>query len=192
MDYGWSSTEQVRFLSKVQERLAHPARNSCWKWKPCLDFSSVVFFKSCRINSKYWNNVCLRKSVRLEWVCMTSEGAFALFHVDNCPHLNRTPTIGNNWHVASAVLGEIWGCTRPQTGCPFHQLERWLPVGAGAEGGLLHCYLVCWSKWCVEIPFFSPLASLFSLFRLPRSRRRGITSWEPSVMDPKQRLTALQ
>lgn len=78
-------------------------------------------------------------------VCMTSEGEFALFHVDNCPHLNRTPTIGSNWHVASAVLGEIWGCTRPQTGCPFHQLERRFPMGGGGRGrstSLLPCLLI--------------------------------------------------
>lgn len=89
-------------------------------------------------------------------VCMTSEEAFALFHVDNCPHLNRTPTIGSNWHVASAVLGEIWGCTWPQTGCPFHQLECRLPVGGGGRGrstSLLPCLLI--KMMCAD-PLFLP------------------------------------
>lgn len=96
--------------------------------------------------------------------CMisASAGPFArpslLFHVDNCPHLNHRPTIGSNWHVALAVLGEIWECIRPRTGCPFHQLESCLLVGWGAGGGLPHCYLVSWSKWFVEILFlFTPL-----------------------------------
>lgn len=64
-----------------------------------------------------------------------SAGAFArpslLFHADNCPHLNHGPTIGSNWHVALAVLGEIWEHTRPRTGCPFHQLESCLLMGRG-------------------------------------------------------------
>lgn len=64
-----------------------------------------------------------------------SASAFAkpslLFHADNCPHLNHSPTIGSNWHVAWAVLGEIWRCARPRTGGPFHQLESCLLAGRG-------------------------------------------------------------
>ena len=92
-----------------------------------------------------------------------SAGAFArpslLSQADNCPHLNHRPTIGSNWHIALAVLGEIWGCIRPRTGCPFHQLESCLLVGRGRGGGLPHCYLVSWSKWFVEIPSLSLLVS---------------------------------
>ena len=92
-----------------------------------------------------------------------SAGAFArpslLSQADNCPHLNHRPTIGSNWHIALAVLGEIWGCIRPRTGCPFHQLESCLLVGRGRGGGLPHCYLVSWSKWFVEIPSLSSLVS---------------------------------
>lgn len=79
----------------------------------------------------------LAKSTILYCCCMisASAGAFArpslLFHADNCPHLNHRPTIGSNWHVALAVLGEIWECIRPRTGCPFHQLEGCLLVGRG-------------------------------------------------------------
>ncbi len=115
--------------------------------------------------------------------CMisASAGAFArpslLFHTDNCPHLNHRPTIGSNWHVALAVLGEIWECIRPRTGCPFHQLESCLLVGRGCRGGgsLPHCYLVSWSKWFVGDPF-----SLHSSRppRLPLSRHWGITVCE--------------
>lgn len=93
-----------------------------------------------------------------------SAGAFArpslLSQVDNCPHLNHRPTIGSNWHIDLAVLGEIWGCIRPRTGCPFHQLESCLLVGRGRGGGLPHCYLVSWSKWFVESPSLSSLLSL--------------------------------
>lgn len=83
---------------------------------------------------------------------MTSAGALArpslLFHVDNCPHLKHKPTIGSNWHVALAVLGEIWGCVWPRTGCPFHQLEGCLLVRRGwgvwwgGSTSLLPCLLI--------------------------------------------------
>lgn len=85
-----------------------------------------LFSESVQAQSTMWRCCC---------VISASAAAFArpslLFHADNCPHLNHRPTIGSNWHVASAVLGEIWECTRPRTGCPFHQLESCLLVGRG-------------------------------------------------------------
>lgn len=72
------------------------------------------------------------------------QASFRLFHADDCPHLNHGSTIGSNWHVALAVLGEIWGCVWPRTGCPFHQLESCLLVGweQGGSTSLLPCLLI--------------------------------------------------
>lgn len=64
--------------------------------------SNSLFYESLWANGTILSCCCLISA---------SAGAFAgpslLFHVDNCPHLNHRPTIGSNWHVASAVLGEI-------------------------------------------------------------------------------------
>lgn len=113
--------------------------------------------------------------------CMisASAGAFArpslLFHADNCPHLNHRPTIGSNWHVALAVLGEIWGCIRPRTGCPFHQLESCLLVGRG-RGEVYLTATLSLDQNDLWRSFFSSLLS--SSLPASLSRHWGITVCE--------------
>ncbi len=143
-----------------------------------------MFYESLWANNAILHCRCMRSA---------SAAAFArpslLFHADNCPHLNHRPTIGSNWHVASAVLGEIWGCIRPRTGCPLHQLKSCLLVGRGRgrSTSLLLCLLI---KMICGDPF--PLRS--SLLSLPASLSplRYYCLWTASESsDPNQRLTAV-
>lgn len=109
--------------------------NSCWHsvglpWVlHHINMSKQQCSRSPLFSESFWDTM---------WCCYTiwtSAGAFArpslLFHVDDCPQLKHRPTIGSNWHIALAVLGEIWEPTRPRTGCPFHQLVSCLLMGWG-------------------------------------------------------------
>lgn len=109
--------------------------NNLWVFHRIPMLSQTEFIKKDS-NSLFYESLWTYSTI-LYCCCMlsASAGVFArpslLFHADNCPHLNHRPTIGSNWHVSLAVLGKIWECIRPRTGCPLHQLESCLLVGRG-------------------------------------------------------------
>lgn len=139
---------------------------------------------NCLFSESLWANSAIL------YCCYTisaSAGAFArpslLFHADNCPHLNHRPTIGSNWHVALAVLGEIWERIRPRTGCPFHQLESCLLVGRG----LGEVYLTATLSLDQNDLWRSFSSSLLSSSCLPLSHHWGTTVCELLVRVFSQR-----